>query len=104
MVSLSKIQNAGIHYKEASKYPVMDVDLTFLSDTYRPIREAVSRLNCPWIQKTSVVDVYEDGAEKSITIRLNFVCYERTLTREEVQGVTDSLIADLAKEGIPLKL
>ena len=104
VVALSQIQNAGIRYKEASKYPVMDVDLSFLASTFRPIGEAVKRLSCPWIQKVSVVDVYEDGTEKSITVRLNFVCYERTLTREEVQEVTDSLIADLAKENILLKL
>lgn len=103
VLKLSQIIDAGIHYEEASKYPSMEIDLTFLSDSYSPIQAAISAVNSPLIQKVRVIDVYsgEDGV--AITVRLTFVCMDRTLTREEVQAITDKIIADLASINISLK-
>lgn len=101
--ALSRIEDAGIHYEETSKYPGMEVDLTLLSNSYAPIEKAISGANSPLIQKVKVVDVYRGGDGKAITVRLTFSCMDRTLTREEVQAVTDGIIADLAQQGIRLK-
>ena len=43
----------------------------------------------------------EDG--NAITVRIGFSCKDRTLTREEVQAVTDGILATLATQGICLK-
>ena len=47
--------------------------------------------------------MYEDENGKSITVRIVFSQDDRTLTREEVMVVVDSIIARLKGQGINLK-
>ena len=103
VVALSQIEDAGIHYEEASKYPGMDIDLTFLSDSFAPIAKVIEETNCPLIRKVKVADVYKGEEGNAITVRLFFGCMDRTLTREEVQAVTDGIIAKLETVGIRMK-
>ncbi len=100
---LTKVEYQGIKYEEASKFPSMEADLTFVCDTFRPISEAIEEENSPLIKRVSVVDTYSDDSGKSITVRLVFSHAERTLTREEVTADTDSIINRLAKKNILLK-
>jgi len=103
MAAITALTDAGIHYEEASKYPGMEIDLTFRSSVYAPIKAAIESANCPLIQKVKVVDLYkgEDGA--AISVRIFFGCKDRTLTREEVTAVTDGIVASLQTQGICLK-
>ena len=103
MAAISALTDAGIHYEEVSKYPGMEIDLTFRSSVYAPIKAAIEGANCPLIQKVKVVDLYkgEDGA--AISVRIYFGCKDRTLTREEVTAVSDSIVANLEAQGICLK-
>ncbi|MEE0061544.1 MAG: phenylalanine--tRNA ligase subunit beta [Acutalibacteraceae bacterium] len=103
VAKICQIENMGIHYEEASKYPGMEVDLTFMADSYAPIKSAIDSVDSSLLKKTNVVDVYVDDEGKAITIRLVFSCKERTLTREDVQAVVDEIIAKLAKDNINLK-
>lgn len=103
VAALSGIESLGIHYEESSRYPGMEVDLTFLSGTYAPIEAAIREAACPLIKKVKVIDVYSDDNCDAITVRLTFSCMDRTLTREEVQAVTDGIIAALAGQNIRLK-
>lgn len=100
---LAEIENASIQYEEPSKFPTMDMDLSFISDKFAPIARAIENAKCPLIKKVEVTDVYEDDNSKSITTRITFAHPERTLTREEVQAVSDSIIDDLKSKGISLK-
>lgn len=101
--AFSEIADAGIVYREPSRFPSMEVDLSFVSETYAPIGAAIEAANCPWIQDVDVVDTYRDESGKSITVRLTFSHPERTLTREEVTAVVDKLIEALKAKGISLK-
>lgn len=101
--AFSEIADAGIVYREPSRFPGMEVDLSFVSETYAPIGAAVEAANCLWIQDVDVVDTYRDESGKSITVRLTFSHPERTLTREEVTAVVDKLIEALKAKGISLK-
>lgn len=101
--AFAKIADAGIHYKEPSRFPGMEIDLSFVSETFAPIGKVIADTNSPLIQKVEVVDTYRDAAGKSITTRLTFSHPEKTLTRDEVMGVVDEIIAALAKENIALK-
>ncbi len=92
-----------IVYEEPSRFPDMTVDLSFVTDTFAPIKKAVEEVNSPIVKKLSVVDVYQEATSKSITIRILFSHSERTLTREEVTQVTDAVIAKLAANGIVMK-
>ncbi len=99
----AELTTKAIAYDEPSKYPEMDVDLTFVNDLYAPIGKAIEAANCSLIKKVSVVGTYEDEAGKTITVRIVFADKTKTLTREEVSAVVDGIIADLAKDGISLK-
>ena len=103
VAEICKVENAGIHYEEASKYPGMEIDLTFMSDSYAPVKAVIEGTESPILKKTKVVDIYVDEEGKAITVRLIFSSKDRTLTREEVQAVTDGIIEKLAKENINLK-
>ena len=101
--AFAAIADAGIEYAEPSRFPEIEVDLSFVSDTFAPIAKAIENAKCALIRKVEVVDTYQDASGKSITTRLTFAHPERTLTREEVMTVADTIIAALDEENIPLK-
>ncbi len=104
MKDLVETENAGIKYAEASKYPSIEVDVTFVADTFRPIKEAIALINSELVKKISVVDTYNDANGKSITIRIVFSHPERTLVKDEVMAIVNELIAKLESKGIKLKV
>ncbi len=95
--------NASITYQEPSKYPEMEIDVTFICEKFAPIGQAIAKAECPWIKDVRVYDTYKDENGKSITVRLLFSDSERTLTKDEVMAVIDQIIADLDTQGIPMK-
>ena len=99
----AKITNASISYEEPSRFPGIDIDLSFLSNSFAPINEAVNNANCPLIKGIDVTDIYVDESGKSITVRLYFAHPERTLTKEEVLEVVNGIVADLEGKNIKLK-
>lgn len=103
--ALANIKNASINYEEPSKFPAIEIDLSFVSDVFAPIANAIKNAKCPLIKNIEVTDIYEDenGGSKSITTRITFSHPEKTLTREEVQTVTDGIINELKENNIELK-
>ena len=103
VTAFSGEKNNSIKYVEPSKYPEMEIDVTFVSDKYAPIGKAIENANCPLIKSVKLLDTYQDDAGKSITVRILFSHGERTLTKDEVMEVVDSIIATLESQGIPMK-
>ena len=99
----AKIGNASIKYEAPSKFPEIEIDLSFVSDTYSPIAKAIEDANCSLIKKVSVVDTYADESGKFITVRLLFSHPERTLTKEEVLEVVNNVTSALESQNIKLK-
>ncbi len=104
VTALAGIESAPIEYEEPSKFPAIEIDLSFLSKSFAPIAAAIKEENSRLIRKVEVTDVYEDNHAKSITTRLTFSHPERTLTHEEVTKITDSIINSLKLKGIDLKM
>ena len=102
--AFSEIANASISYEEPGRFPEMEIDLSFVSDTFAPIDEAIKEQNCDLIKGVSVTDIYADENGKSITVRIRFAHPERTLTGEEVKAVTDKIVEDLSLSGVMLKM
>ncbi len=101
--TFASIKNASIKYEAPSKFPEIEIDLSFVSDTYAPIAKAIEDANCALIKKISVVDTYADENGKSITIRLLFSHPERTLTKDEVLEVVNGIAGTLEAQGITIK-
>jgi len=100
---LDGVENKSITYVETSKYPTIDVDLTFVSDKYEPIAKAIAKVNSPLIKKEMLVDTYTDEQGKSITIRLTFSHSERTLVKDEVMEIVGQIVDELSTCGVTLK-
>ncbi len=103
IAAFAEIAKERIAYEEPSKYPSMEVDLSFVTDRFEPIGKAIAAANSALIKKVFVTDIYEDENGKSITVRLVFAQNDRTLTREEVAVVTDAIVETLKTQGINLK-
>ena len=103
--AFANIENASIQYIEPSRFPEMEIDLSFISKTFAPIAIAIAEAKSPLVKNVYVTDIYEDenDGSKSITTRIVFAHPERTLTKEEVTEVTDKIIATLKEKGIELK-
>lgn len=103
--TFANIENASIQYIEPSRFPEMEIDLSFISKTFAPISIAIEEAKSPLVKNVYVTDIYEDenDGSKSITTRIVFAHPERTLTKEEVTEVTDKIIATLKEKGIELK-
>lgn len=103
--AFANIENASIQYIEPSRFPEMEIDLSFVSKTFAPISIAIAEAKSPLVKNVYVTDIYEDenDGSKSITTRIVFAHPERTLTKEEVTEVTDKIIATLKEKGIELK-
>ena len=101
----AEVEPSVIAYAEPSRFPGIDVDLSFIvaGHSYAEIAEAWEKTEREFLTGATVVDVY-DGVVPSISVRLSFSSPDRTLTRAEVQSTVDSIVADLAKKGILLKL
>ncbi len=101
--SFAGVENVGIVYDEPSKYPTIDVDLSFVCDKFAPIKKAIEESGSSLIKKVGVVDTYTENGIKSITARLTFAHPEKTLTKEETNTVVDKIISALDSQGISLK-
>ena len=99
----AKINNASIKYEEPSKFPEIEIDLSFVSATFAPIAKAIEESECKLIKSVRVVDTYTDDSGKSITVRLLFSHPERTLTKDEVLEVVNKILAILEPQGVKLK-
>ncbi len=103
VTDFADIKNKSIAYQEASRFPEIEIDLSFVSETYQPIADAIANANCPLIKNVKVVGTYTDDAGKSITLRILFSHPERTLTKEEVLQVVNGIVDELDGRNIKLK-
>ncbi|SES76390.1 phenylalanyl-tRNA synthetase beta subunit [Pseudobutyrivibrio sp. C4] len=102
--ALADIKQENISYVEPSKYPSIEVDLSFVAEKFSEINDTIKESAQNILKKVGVADVYSDSTGKSITVRLLFGDDERTLTHDEVQKVVDDIIEKLKNKGINLKM
>ena len=103
VAEFSKIKNKSISYKEPSKFPEIEIDLSFVSESFAPIKKAIEKANCELIKSVGVTDVYADENGKSITTKIVFSHNEKTLTKDEVMEIVNGIIEDLKTQNITLK-
>ena len=105
MDALSEIKGGELHYREASRFPGIDIDLSFVVDknvTFADVTGPFYADRDETLQSISLVDIYEADV-KSMTIRLSFVSPVKTLQKAEVQAYIDRILAVLAEKNIRLR-
>lgn len=105
MAELSTVTGSEIAYNVPSKFPGIDVDLTFTADKdvpYQALESVWSTIPCEYLAKAKLIGIYE-GEQNSITVRYQFVSADKTLTRAEVNPFIDAVIAALDEKGIRVK-
>ncbi|MDR0530895.1 MAG: phenylalanine--tRNA ligase subunit beta [Oscillospiraceae bacterium] len=103
---LEAIAPLPLRYREPSKFPGIDADLSFVlgaQQAFADIERAANALDCEWLESIKLTDVFalEDGA--SVTVRLAFASNSKTLARAQVEPYIEQLVQTLAEKGIPLK-
>ncbi len=96
---------AKVKYAEPSKFPGVDIDLTFSVDISNVDLAALAALaksvSGEYLTDVKVKDIYTADGVTALTLRFSFVSNERTLTKQELG--TDKILEAFAKEGINLK-
>ena len=98
-------------FKEISKFPTIKKDLSILVDkniSSKEIETKIKKKAGKLLTDIKVFDVYEgknilDKNKKSIAYSLSFGDNSRTLQDEEVNGIMEKIIEDLAKSGMELR-
>lgn len=102
----SESEDAGISYKEPSKFPPIDYDLSLELPGgvfYDKLTECWSGEGSDILRNTKIVDTYDTDTVHSITVRFEFSSNERTLSSAEVQSIMDRIIANLDIIGVKLR-
>ncbi len=109
--SLEEVAAEGLRYNEVSRYPGVTIDLSLLTDKtakYESIVGCIKEYQCEYLQSYYLVDIFEDEkllpGKKSVTVRFEFGSMERTLEGQEIQAMTDGLLAVFKSHGIELRL
>ena len=103
---LAQAQFVPLEFKEPSKFPGVDYDLSFVTNgkKYSEIEKAWLTENISELDGVTMVDTYSVGGEMSITVRLSFSSAERTLSMEEIQKHIDKIIANLTAMGVSMRM
>jgi len=107
MDSLLSIEPSALLFDEPSKFPGIDYDLSLVvrdGVRFETMAECWQTKKVKNLKDVSVIDIYDNGVVKSVTIRFHFENAERTLTSEEVQSSIDVVLENLKTIGIELKL
>ncbi len=95
-------------YSEPSKYPAIDIDMTFIGDpsqiVFSKIAECASDAAGALLCGVEYVDVYtDDSGVSALTFRFSFSSADRTLSKQELQPLTDAVASALAGAGLTIK-
>ncbi len=96
-------------YKEPSKFPAIDIDLTFnaldlsavrFDDVVKTAKAAAGEV----LSDVKMQDIYEGEGATALTVRFSFISAERTLSKQELTPATDAIIAALSAQGLVFKV
>ena len=106
--SFAKTVPGRIKYSEPSKFPAVEIDVTFAADPATlvfPTLVGVAKSSAgDLLSDMWVKDIYtgEDGSY-AVTLRFSFLSRERTLTKQELSVVVDGITNAYAAIGIAVK-
>jgi phenylalanyl-tRNA synthetase beta chain len=110
LAKLYSIDQKQIKYKEPSKYPEVVLDYSFLIDKavrYDAVVDDIKNFTSDLLRSFNYVDIYTgkglpEGKE-SVTFRFTIGSDERTLSSEDINDFSGSLLKYMEDKGYPLR-
>ena len=103
----AKIHAGKISYKEPSKFPAIEIDMTFVADLgatdFRKLLEIASNESCGMLTGAYVKDIYTTDTDTAVTVRFAFEAKDRTLSKQELAPITENIATKLNSIGLALK-
>ncbi len=104
----AKTAVCGVKYSEPSKFPAVEIDITFAKDPaaieFGTLAECAKAAADGLLSGMLVRDIYEESdGTYAVTFRFFFVSNERTLTKQELSGVVEKITSAFAEQGIAVK-
>ena len=107
-VKLSRHKVVPTKYNEPSKFPSIDIDLTFRAQREAVVFDRVAALAkelCgSLLTDVKVHDIYESESECALTLRFTFSSMEKTLSKQELAPTIEKLTAGLVSENLIFKV
>ncbi len=101
---VSLVEKDRISYQVPSRFPEIDIDLTFgvtLSEVDFGALEALAKKTAGEVLKAvAVKDIYEQDGSCALTLRFTFASGERTLSKGELEPMTSSIIKAFEEAGV----
>ena len=98
---------AGItKYEEPSRFPAIEMDMTFLCDVgsvnFDALKAAAKKATNAPLTAVSVQDIYEgeEGKSATLTLRFAFSASDRTLTKQELAPAMEAIAKALSAFGL----
>ena len=94
-------------YKEPSKFPAIEIDMTFNADIstvdFVALCALAKSVAGESLSGVRVHDIYTADGVSALTLRFAFVSEERTLSKQELTPAIDAIVAELSKMGLSIK-
>ena len=103
----AKIAAGRISYKAPSKFPTIEIDLTFNAElenlSFDEVVKISKSVSGEILSDVKVQDIYTNEGQTALTVRFFFSSAERTLTKQELQPTTEAVIAALSACSLTFK-
>ena len=107
MADFAAVPEHPLHYRAPSRFPTIDIDMSFAADLsaldYRAVSDAVRKAGGTLLSDLRVLDVYENENGQTITLRLTFSSPERTLAKAELSDATEAVAAAVKPLGMTFR-
>ncbi len=103
----AKVTALTTKYVEPSKFPAIDIDITFNADIgavdFTALTECAASAASGLLSDVRMKDIYTQDGVSALTLRFSFSSSERTLAKQELAPVIDSVTAALSELGLTVK-
>ena len=106
--AFASVKPSDVKYKEPSKFPAIDIDITFTADAsaivFDEMTKAAKAAAGDLLSDITLKDIYTADGVSAVTFRFSFVSAERTLTKQELAPTTEAVCKALEPMGLVLKV
>ncbi|MDD3648327.1 MAG: phenylalanine--tRNA ligase subunit beta [Candidatus Dojkabacteria bacterium] len=97
---LFNLRQTQVKYVPISKYPIVTRDLSILVDKKTKaadLLECLSKTESKYLQNVEIIDVFDKGEQKSITIKVTLQSKNKTLGDKDIKNDIEAMTKAIAK-------